>query len=45
MGNILQEWKVLATMAKDVEQLALLTDSEQLLSVGTMGTESLYLRL
>ena len=45
MGNILQEWKVLATMAKDVEQLTLLADSEQLLSVGTMGTESLYLRL
>jgi len=45
MGNILQEWQVLATMAKNVEQLAMLSGAESLLSVGTMGSESLYLRL
>jgi superfamily II RNA helicase len=45
MGNIIQEWQVLATMNKDVEQLAMLAGAESLLSVGKMGTESLYLCL
>ena len=45
MGNILQEWQVLATITKNVEQLEMLTDAASLLAVGTIGSESLYLRL
>ena len=45
MGNILQEWQVLATITKNVEQLEMLSDAASLLAVGTIGSESLYLRL
>ena len=45
MGNILQEWEVLATITKNVEQLEILKDAANLLAVGTIGSESLYLRL
>jgi len=45
MLNILREWKVLATLSSDVETLEALASAEELLSVGTIGSESLYLRL
>lgn len=45
MLNILQEWKILATLSADVETLENLSGAETLLTVGTMGSESLYLRL
>ena len=45
MLNILREWKVLATLSADVETLEKLSGAEEMLAVGTMGSESLYLRL
>jgi superfamily II RNA helicase len=45
MVNIVREWKILATLSADVETLEALATAEELLSVGTMGSESLYLRL
>jgi superfamily II RNA helicase len=45
MTNILREWTTLATLSSDVETLAILSDAEKLLEIGTMGSESLYLRL
>ena len=45
MANILQEWQVLATITADIGQLEMLSGAAELLSVGKMGAESLYLRL
>ena len=45
MLNILREWKVLATLSADVKTLENLSGAEELLANGTMGSESLYLRL
>jgi superfamily II RNA helicase len=45
MVNILREWTTLATLSSDTETLTILSDAEKLLEIGTMGSESLYLRL
>jgi len=45
MANILQEWQVLATITMDIVQLEMLAGAAELLSIGKMGSESLYLRL
>lgn len=43
--NLLREWTTLATLSSDVETLTILSDAEKLLDIGTMSSESLYLRL
>jgi superfamily II RNA helicase len=45
MTNILREWMTLATLSSDTDTLTILSGAEQLLSPGSMGSESLYLRL
>lgn len=43
--NLLREWTTLATLSSDVDTLTILSDAEKLLDIGTMSSESLYLRL
>jgi hypothetical protein len=45
MVNIVREWTILATLSSDVETLAILSGAEERLAMGTMSSESLYLRL
>ena len=45
MLNILREWKVLATLSREVGVLENLSGAEDLLSVTALTSESLYLRL
>jgi hypothetical protein len=45
MGNVLQEWQTLATMSNDIEELRILDGAERLLVVGSMTSDSLYLRI
>jgi superfamily II RNA helicase len=45
MVNILREWITLATLSSDVKTLEILSGAEKLLAIGTMSSESLYLRL
>jgi len=45
MGNVLQEWQTLATMSNDIDELRILDGAERLLVVGSMTSDSLYLRI
>lgn len=45
VGNLLEEWRALATLSGDVEMLELLRGAEERLRVGAAGADSLYLRL
>ena len=45
LGNVLEEWKVLATLAADTEMLNLLAEAGDGLKTGIASSDSLYLRL
>lgn len=45
VGNLLEEWRSLATLTADVEALEVVRDASSLLQVGLAATDSLYLRL
>ena len=45
LASILEEWRVLASIAKDTTTLNNLADAHNLLQVGFASSESLYLNL
>ncbi len=45
MGNVVEEWRTLATLRTDTEMLNRLADAEKMLALPIPSSDSLYLRL